>query len=262
MGAGAVEGAWKPVIDALQPHFEIPLTPDGANSVLARLVYLLRWWSCAKSEIASDEFKKHKKFLIEIRSAICRSLRKAEEKGAIRVRPEFEDIVRKHVISHGGDLLLITTNWDNVVGSALKKLLNSRTTKFEPNPQHIHGSALTPNAMYLPTELTEEPYRTREARESIGRLHGAIWRGMEICNKSVVYGLSISPLDAELGQTLACGWSNSVLEEIEVIVPDHEVVAHRVNLLLDGRRSVAVKGYDPRSLRGFVDYSVNRSGPR
>ena len=45
VGAGAVENAWAPVIRVLHPEFDFPLTADGANSVLARLIYLLRWWA-------------------------------------------------------------------------------------------------------------------------------------------------------------------------------------------------------------------------
>lgn len=258
VGAGAVESGWQPILDALQPYHDFPLTPDGANAFLARVVYLLRYWSAHKSPLAADELKRHKKFLIEIRNAVSRSLKKAEAKGNLRVRPEFAEIVHKRVLYQSSGIMLVTTNWDNVVGAALKKLLNTPKIKFNPIPLHIHGSARTPNVMYLPTEITQEPYRTHDEEKKIGEMHSAIWRGMENCHRAVVYGLSISPLDAELAQILACGWSNPVLNEIEVIAPDHEVISHRVNLLLDRKRDVVVKGYNPSDLNRYTDYSVKR----
>jgi hypothetical protein len=81
-------------------------------------------------------------------------------------------------------------------------------------------------------------------------------RGLGEAHRVVLYGISLSPLDAELGQTLATGWNNPNLREIIVVVPDHEVVAHRVNLLLDHRRGVIVKGYAPNDLRTAVDYTI------
>lgn len=45
IGAGAVENAWQPVIDALQPLFAYPMDGDAAYCVLARMVYLMRFYS-------------------------------------------------------------------------------------------------------------------------------------------------------------------------------------------------------------------------
>jgi hypothetical protein len=258
VGAGAVEGAWKPVLSALQAYHDFDLTTDGANSFLARLVYLVRWWAGSDAPNAAEELKRYKKLLIEVRSSICRALNKAESKGQIRVREEFEEIVRDRVLHESEGMMLVTTNWDNVVGTALRKLLSNKFWKFEPRPLHVHGTSRAPNVMYLPTEMTREPYRLAEEEQQIGRMHGAIWRGMENCHRSVVYGLSISPLDAELGQILACGWSSKVLKEIDVISPDNEAVAHRVNLLLDRQREISVKGYRPSGLKMTVDYSIIR----
>lgn len=258
VGAGAVEGAWKPILKALQPYHDFPLTPDGANAFLARLIYLLRWWSANQTGIGAKELIKTKKLLIEVRSKISKCLKHAEKNGQLSVRPQFEDIVRNHVLRDSSGIMLITTNWDNVVGIALRKMLNTKSTKCVVIPLHIHGSTKTPNLMYLPTEITQEPYRHSDEDKKIGELHGAIWRGMEACHRSVVYGLSISPLDAELSQILASGWSNSVLREIEVIAPDHDVIAHRVNLLLNRKRDILIRGYHPENLKEATDHSVIR----
>jgi len=258
VGAGAVENAWTPVLRALKPLCDFPLTTDGANSLLARLVYLMRWWATLDTDFGRNEFKKAQSVLNQVRSSLCREIRKSEQHKQIRVRPEFQDIVFKEVFAQGRRFMLVTTNWDNVVGSALRALLNSSETKAQISPLHIHGSIRAPNTLYLPTEMTKEPYRDKLEEQQIGGLHGSIWRGLEGCHRCVVYGLSLSPLDAELGQTLAAGWSNDKLYEIHVIAPDHAQIAHRVNLLLDRKRDIIVKGFDPQRLDVPFDYTVRR----
>jgi hypothetical protein len=61
VGAGAVENAWRPVLRALQPYYDFPLTEDGANCILARLIYLLRWYACDNSETGTMEVVELKK---------------------------------------------------------------------------------------------------------------------------------------------------------------------------------------------------------
>lgn len=257
VGAGAVRNAWAPVLRALQPYHDFPLTADGANSFLARLVYLLRWWSAVDTDLAKQEREKLVTFLKEIRESIAKELKAAEEKMEIVVRHEFANIINRFLIPYCNNFMLITTNWDTVVGSALDAHM---TKDFEcaVRPLHIHGSIDNPDTLYLPTEMAKEPYRSEQEEQHLGRMHGAIWRGLEGAHRVIVYGLSISPLDAELGQTLAAGWSNQNLKEILVISPNHEEVAHRVNLLLDRRRDIEVKGFAPDKLGVEHNYTIWR----
>lgn len=257
VGAGAVQNAWAPVLRALQPYYDFPLTSDGANSVLARIVYLLRWWSQNQSPVAEGQLKVHKELLVEIRRAISQELKAAQGQGELTVRPEFESVIDAMLMAHSTSFMLVTTNWDTVVPDALSRHLN-RTSNGTVTRLHIHGSIANPDTLYLPTEVTFEPYRTHAEDQTIGGLHGISWRGLEKAHRAVVYGLSLSPLDAELAQTLAAGWSNPNLREINVVAPDHELVAHRVNLLLDPRREVIVKGYAPGDLKTGHDYTVRR----
>ena len=257
VGAGAVENAWSPIVKALNNFHHVPMTADGSNAFLARLIYLLRWYSASETPEGKQAYKETLAMLTKIRSSICRELRKAEEKGQIRVRPEFEEVIKSRILPYSSKILLVTTNWDNVVGRYLSKILNTKVVKFEVRPQFIHGSYNTPNLLYLPTEMTKEPYRTKGEEMRIGKTHGAIWRAMEKTNRSVVYGLSISPLDAELSQILACGWSSPLMRELEIITPDHALVAHRAKLLLDPRynNNIIVRGYSPFLLDSPIDYS-------
>ncbi|MEP6878977.1 MAG: hypothetical protein ABI865_09025 [Nitrosospira sp.] len=257
VGAGAVKNAWAPVLRALQPYHDFPLTPDGANSFLARLIYLLRWWAAHNSELGRREVEKHVAFLKKIRGSISNELKVAQQNKEIIARDEFENIVNRFLIPYSSRFMLVTTNWDNVIGSALQAHI-SRDFYCLVRPLHSHGSADNPDTLYLPTEVTKEPYRSFEEQQHIGGLHGSIWRGLEEAHRVLVYGLSISPLDAELGQTLACGWSNKNLKEIVIVSPDHEEVAHRVNLLLDRRRDIEVKGFSPDKLGIEHNYSIRR----
>jgi hypothetical protein len=256
VGAGAVENSWAPVLRALQHYYEFPLTADGANSVLARIVYLLRWYASTNNEV---ELAATKQFLVEVRSRICEELRIAEATNEITIRQAFYRIIDRFVTVRTNKLMFVTTNWDTVAETALRAYLNPQYSG-DLYPLHVHGSVATDDVLYLPTEVTRELYRSPDEDQRIGKLHGTIWRGLEKARWVVIYGLSLSPLDAELAQTLAAGWSNPLLERIDVIVPDHSVVAHRINLLFD-ERTITVNGYDPDHLDAPVDYTVSRSKP-
>ncbi len=257
VGSGAVQNAWAPVIRVLQPHFDFPLTPDGANSFLARIVYLLRWYATSPGEDSARHLREFKAFLVELRAALCRERKLAQKQGELSVRPEFYSVVDQMLLAQSHSFMLVTTNWDTVVPYAMRRHIR-KTMDGELIPLHIHGSVARQDTLYLPTEVTKEPYRSHEEDQHIGRLHGDIWRGLEKAHRAVVYGLSLSPLDAELCQTLAVGWDNPNLREICVISPDHELVAHRVNLLLGHERDIAVKGFIPNDLASAIDYTVRR----
>lgn len=256
-GAGAVENAWQPVLRALQPLHDFPLTADGANSFLARLVYLLRWWSSDKDDFGRQQLELHLRFLKRIREAIAAELKEAQRKGEIKARQALETLLKKFLVPYGREFMLVTTNWDTVIKCAIEKLL-LKDFRCRLMPLHIHGSVDDPDTLYLPSEMTKEPYRRQEEQQAIGTMHGNIWKGLERAQRIIIYGLSVDPLDAELGQTLACGFSNPYLEEILIVDPNHSLVAHRINLLLGRRRDVAVKGVNARTMEVEADYTVWR----
>ncbi|MCI1016875.1 hypothetical protein HWE04_23715 [Herbaspirillum sp. C7C2] len=154
-------------------------------------------------------------------------------------------------------ILLISTNWDTVIENAIRKIL-IKDFHLQLNPIHIHGSVSNTNRMYLPSEVTRERYRDKADEIWIGNQHGLAWMSLENCRKVVIYGLSLDPLDAELGMVLAAGFSNQVLEEILIVDPNHSVIAHRVNLLLERRRDVKVKGINCVTMKEDHDYTIYR----
>ena len=255
VGAGAVQNAWAPVLRAIQPNVDFPLTPDGANCFLARVVYMMRFCASAPEDMAKSELAAHKESLIQLRTAICRELRLAQEQGELVVRPEFETIVNAMILRYSHSLMVVTTNWDTVVPDTLRNNMD-RAASSILIPLHIHGESSRQDRLYLPTEVTREQYRSVEEDDWIGALHLMTWRALLKAQRVVLYGLSLSPLDAELSQTLAAGWSGPNLQKISIVNPDHALVAHRVNLLLDHSREVIVKGYTPEDLTAGVDYTI------
>ena len=113
-------------------------------------------------------------------------------------------------------LLLVSTNWDTVVDDALKNhpILRHyiRTENF---CTHLHGSFHDPDTIYLPTEVVNEKYRTKEQNLHMWNIHKDTLHNLKSSDSFIIYGLSLSPLDAELCQIL--GASISINENLEII---------------------------------------------
>ena len=77
---------------------------------------------------------------------------------------------------------------------------------------------------------------------------------MEKGNRTILYGISLDPLDAELNHALSVGWKSKENEEIIIIDINHEKVAKRVKLLLEKRSQVKVVGYHPEDLTNEINY--------
>jgi len=75
------------------------------------------------------------------------------------------------------------------------------------------------------------------------------------CNRTILYGLSLDPLDAELLQILSIGWDSPNLKEIIIINPDHKRVANRVKLVLnDFNQNINLIAYSPDDLITEIQY--------
>lgn len=255
VGAGAVENGWAPVLRALRGQFPMALTADGANIHLARAVYLLRWWSSDQTEHGRKCFAETLNYFKDLKTEIAAELLLSQKTGEIRARPELAAILDKFIVPNPGKFILLSTNWDHVVERAVYKHLDPHF-RCTINAIHIHGSADDQSTMYFPTEVTKEPYRSAEEEMTIGAIHGSTWRTLEGATQAIIYGLSLSPLDAELCQILACGFASKRLKEILIINPHPAEVAHRVNVLLDRRFKVSVFGTTPDSLGTRVDYTI------
>ena len=256
VGAGAVQNAWKPIIKALQPsYFESKLTINGATSVLTRLVYVLRWFSDSQSE---DAFKKSKQLFKSVKEKICEEIKISQQTGELAVWKEFYNLINQIIVSDFKQFMVISTNWDTVIEDAINGTVISHLVgnkKIEAI--HIHGEYLEPQNIYLPSESTEEPYRTENERQYFVKKHVITLRALERAHTIILYGLSISPLDAELSQILGACLERDNIKRVIIVDLFPEEVAERVNLLLKYPTNMLVHGYQPSDLTTIKDYSVH-----
>lgn len=258
VGAGAVENAWNPVIRAINKTEDIETNGDGANFLFARYIYLLKFYSTiAKAGKHPEMFEIMKSNISVLKNNIADELKKAQNSGEIKPRENFKEIVDKFVMSRVDRAYLVTTNWDNVIDLEINKLYRSNNpdTNFNIESFHIHGSIDSPNELYLPSEITQEIYRTKEEEIKLGSNHGSLISLLEKGNRTILYGISLDPLDAELNQTLGAGISSPNIEEIIIINPSHEIVANRVKLLLDKRYPAKLLAYHPNDLSKKIEYN-------
>lgn len=70
-----------------------------------------------------------------------------------------------------------------------------------------------------------------------------------------IYGLSLSPLDAELTQVLTVGLKNSNCKQIIIIDPNSKKVADRLHLsLIQFNKKIPIYGYHPMRLRDKIKH--------
>lgn len=250
LGNGAVKDGWNPVIEALNGVVCAEVcSPDGANFAMARLVYIARELSRGVSEDHEKYCVPHREALTRLRSAkkqIAAELSKTE----VSVRPEFQPVVTAARAKVEGGLSVVTTNWDRSVEAAASSL--GLTTEV----RYLHGSVCSPQALFLPSEMADEPYRTSEEKNTATNERGALATLVDESDLIVVYGLSVSALDAELGQVLASGMAGAGMKTVWVIDPQYPFVCERVDGLLDPESGSRVEGSHPGRLKRTWQFSA------
>jgi len=248
-GAGAIENAWQPIIRILEPDYKFDFDIDSCNCFLASLVYGLR-------AVALDESptsKQHLELMLRdyhlIKSELCRSLIFAEKQKEIFVREQFYQILDKFIFKKHIKAVQITTNWDRVIDNAVNYYGHSTEsgTIGRVETFHLHGSILNPKTLYLPSEIGKEPYRSKDESEQLVKNHSSVFHAVSKCNRTILYGISLDPLDAELSQILALGWGSINTKEIIVINPDYKRVTKRIKLFLKDD-NIKVSAYLPGDL--------------
>lgn len=251
-GSGAVENAWKPIIRILEPDYKFEFDIDSSNSFLALLVYQLRTVALENTPQSKEHLEIMKRDYNLIKQELCRSLMFAQTHNEIFIRKQFYHILDKFIFQKHIKFVHITTNWDSVVDNAINYYGHSteggKIGKIKTF--HIHGSAESPNGLYLPSEITKEPYRSDDESIEMKKNHSLALNTISACNRTILYGLSLDPLDAELSQILAMGWNSESIKEIIVINPDCKKVMKRVKLLFSNYndREIEICGYLPNDL--------------
>lgn len=229
-GTGAVKNGWLPVLKGLERVFPSAVPHSDPNLVFATVVHKLRWLDSqldsgkhnttrlARLQNAFDrtvsEYQKIKKAIIE-------ELDKAHAYGVICPRDELKLLDYLYLST---ETRIITTNWD----STTRDFAGNR---FET--LFLHGC--TSKTLFLPSETIEERYRKRANLEAPLDMAAALamkWL-QDYGDRLVIYGLSLSPLDVELGLVIADGFHGTSHPKSAVIVdPDYEVVKQRLRFFV------------------------------
>lgn len=235
-GAGAVENSWKPVLNALKPFVNLDLTPDMANSYLARLVYSVRW--AFNENIALEIKKKYLAHLNEVKKSICFEIEKSQRTNEITTNSFFLEIVSSLRLVPSKKFSFINTNWDTTIDKTLSNLL-SKDLDFPSF--HIHGKYLEHSSMYLPSETINELYRDIEANNLIANNHLQMINYIKQAESIILYGISLSALDIELCHILSIGLENGNLREAIIIDKDPPTVEGRFKMLLSNPYDIEIK---------------------
>ena len=211
VGNGAVEGGWEPIKRAIYQTFG--KCPDRVpNLVFANLTYQLRWLKYQSQKGNSDAttlFNQRYQTYEKLKNNICCEIKKACQCGLMRIRDEFNRASQRFA---QGDICIATTNWDLLLKPYLKAQVNKLI--------YVHGNVSHPGSLYLPTESIVEPYRSGSVESCLhGGIAGGLMSVLQNTNRLVIYGLSLSPLDVELGLVICDGFHNTRLPD-EVIVID------------------------------------------
>ncbi len=227
IGTGAQHDPWKPVINGIQKcgiegigNRAQVTCPESANSFFATLVSFRRHMEFQPS-------KKLKKSIADVHTALKRSiaaeLAAATAAGAIGLRLQFREISAELGI---GSTVYLTTNWDLLLANAL-----SAATGEKSRAVYLHGNVEDPDLMLLPGETIDERYRSpahrRAMKNKLALMSGIINRTRRL----VVYGHSVSPVEAELRLALCVGLGNAPPGEIVIVNLPSEIDAVRRRLL-------------------------------
>jgi hypothetical protein len=201
VGAGIYEDGWDPVIVAINdvaPAAGVQ-SAEEANFFFAEHVY---HWHLLTIPNPRETDAERRRWQLKLRRddqrlkrAIARRLRARVP----TVRSGFRNIGLEAALQ--GTQFLITTNWDLALENA----------GFPQSSMlHIHGSVLDARTLLLPSEAASAHYRRVRERETMGRFVGSTWQMIGSAKQLVLFGLGISPLDAELGRTIGAGLSEHV----------------------------------------------------
>jgi hypothetical protein len=248
VGAGSVENSWNPILAALQPFYngKFKLDRNGANALLANVVYFQRCLFKSKNWKSNNLDS----FYNSIKIRICEELVKSQNAGEIRAWDTLSTILEKYFGQDMNRLLLITTNWDEVIEIAINshKFKNGLPFESKIDGIHIHGKVDDPHGIYLPSEITREPYRIGEDALKHDTLHAHSAGLLEKCNRAIIYGLSLDPLDAELASVLTIGLISKELKEIIIIDKYPMIVAQRIKVHYLGKDLPKICCYLPTNL--------------
>jgi hypothetical protein len=173
---------------------------------------------------------------LRLKEAIRRHLAAATAAEQMRLRPQFIEILSLKRFK--GSCAFLTTNWDVLLENRMRAVGDTN-----PRVGHLHG-CVEGNAgrLLLPSEGQREPYHTVEEADAIARAELSHWKVLNAAKTIIIYGLSLSPLDAELGLTLRMALDDPKQRPSRIIVmnlaSEVDRIARRVRMLTEGTTCV------------------------
>jgi hypothetical protein len=251
VGAGAVKNAWLPVLNSfnLLGYGEIDI--DGANCLFARYIYLLRIYSKYADVKSAENLNIETENLNFLKSIICGQIKQAQEAGILEPRTEFSDVLKKFVFNDPNYMFgIISTNWDTTIDREADRIVKNVYVDVESAKCfHIHGNVDNPHQIYLPSEMSQENYRSDDENRRLGTDIFLTMDFLMQAKQIILYGLSLDPLDAELCQILNGVFSSTdILREVIIVNPDYNKVKNRLRLLLHPRKDIIIKCFEPEKL--------------
>lgn len=251
VGAGAVENAWDPILQIVNPMMQGGADSDVANCLFARMIYLLRLYSSFSDEKSAANLKYESETVKDLKILISDLIKYYQTAGILKPRKQFKDILTKFVVTDPNNLFgLISTNWDTVIDKYADELVKQLYVDLERvSCFHLHGSTDSPDHLYLPSETSQERYRSPEDNTTHGLNHYATSKFLNEANQIILYGISLDPLDAELSQILNSTFTTSSnLREVIIVNPEFKKVRNRVKALLYPKHDLRVKCFRPENL--------------
>ena len=233
VGTGAVENAWRPIFRALRRGAspELPDDVDLANLEMARIVHLVRFFHQRRPEQERSLLQA----LARVKAAMAEELHAAAASGEIKARASFLETLRR-LKDQSRDVSIVSTNWDTSVNHAVQRIAPQFTVL------QLHGSIDDAPNLYLASEMTTECYRTGPELKYHATTNRNAIEMVESATQLMVFGLSLSPLDAEVCQVLWAGREAApALERVTVVDTKPELVARRLALVL-GRSRLPPEG--------------------
>lgn len=205
LGSGINQRSWEPVIRAINraaPDFHVT-DAETANSyfalhVLHRKLVMLRARRAPEDTEAQRLLQAAEADDEALKRAIAEELRDARLRGDLRIRESLLGVLREPRFE--GSCLLMTTNWDRCLEALLHRHGHVATNVF-----HLHGDESEPRTMLLPSEVTGEDYRSADDQPAMDARRGGLWRWLARAEQVCIFGLSLSPLDAELTLAISVG---------------------------------------------------------
>jgi hypothetical protein len=260
-GAGAQEGSWEPVIRALQSvGCDGVACSDTANTALAQLVIQRRFAHESQSPAIDKIDENYGRAIAAIRDQV----KAAQDGGNISLRGDFVQTWNTVIADSAkktSTIAFITTNWDEVWVNKVRSLYPGAPA--DPGRYHLHGGLTDDDPILLPSEKAIEPYRQLGSTAATRLLERrqALVTGINEAQMVVLWGLGLSPLDAELMLAIWIGlWgeASSRVERIVIINPDHQCVAKRLIALFPrDRRNARLP-----QLRGWFEASCDYAWPQ